>query len=122
MFEVMTLKCEKLEVWQRSKTICVEIYLATQSLRDYGYRDQLTRAGLSIPSNIAEGLERRSDKEKVRFLDFARASAAEVKTQMMVGSEINYLDSLQVIAWINELEIIGKMISSLINSIQRQAR
>ncbi len=73
----------------------------------------------SIPSNIAEGLERRSDKEKVRFLDFARASSAEVKTQMMVGSEINYLDSLQVIAWINELEIIGKLISSLINSIQR---
>ncbi|MEA1989606.1 MAG: four helix bundle protein [Pseudomonadota bacterium] len=88
------MKCEKLEVWQRAKSICVEIYLATQHLKDYGSRDQLTRAGLSIPSNIAEGLERTSDKEKVRFLDFARASAAEVKTQMMIGSEIHYLDTM----------------------------
>lgn len=114
------MKCEKLEVWQRSKTMSVQIYLATQSIKDYGYRDQLTRAGLSIPSNIAEGLERISDKEKVRFLDIARASAAEVKTQMIIGAEINYLEFQQVTVWITELEIIGKMISALINSIQRQ--
>lgn len=114
------MKCENLEVWQRSKQISVQIYLATQQLHDYGFRDQITRAGLSIPSNIAEGLERISDKEKNRFLDTARAFIAEVKTQMIIGSEINYLNTNQVETWINELNIIGKMISSLIKSIQCQ--
>jgi four helix bundle protein len=96
--------------------------LATKSIQDYGYRDQLSRSGLSVPSNIAEGLERISDKEKVRFLDVVIASAAEVKTQIIIGAEINYLEFQQVSTWITELEIIGKMISSLINSIQRQIK
>jgi len=116
------MKCENLEVWQRSKNMSVQIYLATKSIQDYGYRDQLSRSGLSVPSNIAEGLERISDKEKVRFLDVVIASAAEVKTQIIIGAEINYLEFQQVSTWITELEIIGKMISSLINSIQRQIK
>lgn len=114
------MKCENLEVWQRSKSICVDIYLSTQTINDYGYRDQLTRAALSMPSNIAEGIERSSDKEKIRFLDIARASLAEVTTQIIIGSEIGYLQQQKVSEWKSELETIGKMISGLINSIRRQ--
>ena len=65
---------EKLEVWKRSARLSAQIYKITADLRDYGFRDQLTRAGLSVPSNIAEGMTRDSNKEKRRFLDIARSS------------------------------------------------
>ena len=63
---------EKLEVWKRSARLSAQIYKITADLRDYGFRDQLTRAGLSVPSNIAEGMTRGSKKERRRFLDIAR--------------------------------------------------
>lgn len=59
---------EKLEVWKRASRLSCEFYLTLSQLKDYGFRDQLTRAGLSVPSNIAEGMERGSPKEKIKFL------------------------------------------------------
>ena len=58
---------EKLEVWKRSARLSAHLYKATAELRDYGFKDQLTRSGLSVPSNIAEGMTRNSNKEKSRF-------------------------------------------------------
>ena len=55
---------EDLDVWKRSAGLSADIYKVLSDLKDYGFKDQITRSGLSIPSNIAEGLERRSDKEK----------------------------------------------------------
>lgn len=68
-----------------------EIYKTLAELRDYGFRDQITRAGLSIPSNIAEGYERDSNKEIANFLNYSKGSAGELRTQIYIGIEIGYI-------------------------------
>ena len=114
------MKCKNLDVWKKSATLSSEIYRELSQLKDYGFKDQLTRSGLSIPSNIAEGLERISDKEKIRFLDISRGSLAEAQTQIYIGMKIKYIDSKIGSKWINELEEIGKMLTGLINSINKE--
>ncbi|WP_456458103.1 four helix bundle protein [Nitratifractor sp.] len=79
------MKCENLDVWKKSAALSADIYKHHADLKDFGYKDQLTRSGLSIPSNIAEGMERISQQEKIRFLDIARASSAEAATQIYIG-------------------------------------
>jgi len=113
------MKCEKLDVWKKAAALSADIYQSVRNLNDYGFRDQLTRSGLSIPSNIAEGLERISEQEKIRFLDIARASGAELKTQIYIGIKIGYLEAESAKEWIRETENIGKMITGLISSIQK---
>ena len=113
------MKCENLDVWKKAAALSADIYLYLADLKDFGFKDQLTRSGLSIPSNIAEGIERTSDQEKIRFLDIARASLAEATTQIYIGIKINYINSAKGQEWTNELEIIGKMLSALINSIKK---
>ena len=83
---------EKLEVWQRSARLSVTIYQSLKTCASAGFRDQLFRAGLSIPSNIAEGYERGSRKEFIRFLNLAKGSCAEVRTQLYIGMETGILD------------------------------
>lgn len=114
------MNCKNLDVWKRSAALSSEIYLHLADLKDYGFKDQLTRSGLSIPSNIAEGLERLSDKEKIRFLDISRASLAEAQTQIYIGMKIDYIDKTIGNKWIKELEEIGKMITGLMKSINKQ--
>lgn len=99
-----------------------DIYLKLSNLQDYGFKDQLTRSGLSIPSNIAEGLERISDREKIRFLGIARGSLAEAQTQIYIGMKIQYINSNLGTIWIKELEEIGKMLTGLINSIKKEVK
>jgi len=112
------LKCKNLDVWKRSAALSSEIYLHLADLKDYGFKDQLTRSGLSIPSNIAEGLERVSDKEKARFIDIARVSLAEAQTQIYIGMKINYVDKTVGNKWIKELEEIEKMLTGLMKRIK----
>jgi len=85
------MKFENLEVWKRSSRLSADIYKELINLKDFGFKDQITRSGLSIPSNIAEGLERKTNKEKSRFLDIAKGSSAELRTQTYIGIEINYI-------------------------------
>lgn len=85
----------QLKVWQKSKDLAVHIYKITgigPFTRDFGFRDQMRRSSVSIPSNIAEGNERETDKEAVRFLYIARGSAAELLTQSMIAAEIGYFE------------------------------
>ena len=64
------MRFEELEVWKRSAKLSAEIYKELRNLKDFGFRDQITRSGLSISSNIAEGFERDSDKHFINFLSF----------------------------------------------------
>ena len=63
---------EDLEVWKRSARLSADIYKTLANLKDFGFKDQITRSGLSIPSNIAEGAERESSKEFINFLSYAK--------------------------------------------------
>ena len=82
---------ENLDIWKRSSRLCADVYLGTQALKDFGFRDQLT--ALSVPSNIAEGMTRLSNKEKCRFLEIA-SSMAEARTQIYIGVEIGYFQGI----------------------------
>ncbi|GAA4874808.1 four helix bundle protein [Ferrimonas pelagia] len=110
---------EKLDVWKRATRLSCEIYRVTAELRDFGFRDQLTRSGLSVPSNIAEGMTRTSSKEKIRFLEIARSSMAEARTQIYIGAEIGYLPIDVTKAWLQETREISAMLSGLIASLNR---
>ena len=74
-----------LEVWKRSVRLSAELYQGLRGLKDYGFKDQITRSGLSVPSNIAEGYGRGSVKETIQFLHYAKGSCAELQTQIIIG-------------------------------------
>jgi len=107
---------EDLEVWKRAARLSAEIYRELQNLKDYGFRDQITRSGLSIPSNIAEGFERKSHKEFAVFLNYARGSCGELRTQVHIGREIGYISAAAGRAWLAETKEISAMITALIKT------
>ena len=82
-------KFEDLEVWKRAARLSADLFKSLYSIKDFGFRDQITRAGMSIPSNIAEGYERLSNKEKSNFLNYAKGSAGELRTQIYIGSNLH---------------------------------
>ncbi|MBB1269281.1 four helix bundle protein [Shewanella sp. SR44-3] len=114
------MKFQKLEVWQLSYQLSSSIYLATKDLRDWGFKDQITRSGLSVPSNIAEGIERQGIKEQIQFLYIAKASLAERMTQLMIGRDIGYLDASFVDEKLQIAERISGMLAGLIKSIKER--
>ena len=73
---------EDLEVWKKSARLSGNIYKELKGCKDYGFKDQITRSGLSIPSNIAEGIERNSSKESINFISYAKGSCGELRTPM----------------------------------------
>ena len=108
-----------LKVWQRSKELAVLIYRLTQKgpfARDYGFRDQIRRAAVSVPSNIAEGDERGSNKDAIRFFYFSKGSLAEIQTQLEIAYEIEYLNKQTLSDLEERCQIIGKMLGSLIKA------
>ena len=66
------MRFEDIEVWKRAARLRADIYIQLRDLRDYGFKDQITRSGLSIPSNIAEGFDSGTDPEFARFLQMSR--------------------------------------------------
>jgi four helix bundle protein len=107
---------EDLDVWRRSSRLCVEIYRGLATCKDFGFKDQITRSSLSIPSNIAEGFERGSDKDSSKFFYYAKGSSGELHTQIYIGIEIGYITKETGICWKNEAEHISKMLAALIKS------
>ncbi len=110
---------EDLDVWKRSAGLSADIYNELKQLNDFGFKDQITRSGLSIPSNIAEGLERNSDKEKVNFLSYAKGSCGELRTQIYIGMKIGYLSKEIGSQWIAETKEISAMLVGLMGSIRK---
>ena len=109
-------------VWQKSMDFVTEIYKETQHFPKeevYGLVSQLRRAAVSVPSNIAEGAARNTDKEYVRFLFIARASAAEIETQLIIAENLDYIIAKDNRLKNNLLEI-SKMLTGLINKINKR--
>jgi len=113
---------KELVVWQRAKELAVLIYKVTNLgpfIKDYALKEQMRRAAVSVPSNIAEGDERDTDKEAVRFFFIAKGSAAELQTQAMIASEVGYLDPQTYLAIDKACVEIGSMLARLITSRSR---
>jgi four helix bundle protein len=106
-------------VWQKSKALAVEVYRLTKDegiRRDFSLVDQLRRSAVSVPSNIAEGDERRSDRDSVRFFHIAKGSLAELATQLEIACEVGYLSAPQVEPLLLECAETGKMLGALIRA------
>ena len=116
------MKFEDLDVWKRVSRLSVDIYKNQAGLNDYGFRDQLTRASLSTPSNIVEGFERESVKEFLKFLSYIKGSCAEVRTQIYIGIEIGYIGKKIGKDWIQETIEISSMLAGLIKTKRKQIR
>jgi len=110
------MRFEDFEVWQRAMNLSARIYKELKNLKDYGFRDQITRSGLSIPSNIAEGFERISNKESMNFLSYAKGSCGELRTQIYIGIDIEYINKEKGQAWLKEVGEISAMLSGLIKT------
>ena len=111
-----------LEVWRKSVDFVTAIYKATDtfpSKENFGLTSQIRRAAVSIPSNIAEGATRRSQTEFKQFLYIALASGAELETQLIISSNLNYLKEEQCKVILDELYAILRMVQGLIKSISR---
>ena len=111
---------EDLEVWQRAARLSAELYKELQGLKDYGFRDQITRAGLSVASNIAEGMERATAADKRRFLVIAKGSCGELRTQSYIGIDIGYINREVGMRWIQETREMSAMLVGLIRSLNRR--
>jgi len=110
---------QKLRVWQKSKDLAIYIYRETQKgkfAKDFGLRDQIRRAAVSIPSNISEGDELGSDKQAVKFFYISKGSAAELLTQAIIALEIGYFDSGKFQFIEKECKAISSMLTRLISA------
>ncbi len=109
----------RLNVWQRSMDLAERVYRVSSSFpenEEYGLAAQIKRAAISIPSNIGEGAARQTKKEFIQFLYIASGSASEIDAQLELACRLGYLSKDTKINLDSELEIISKMLSSLIRS------
>ena len=109
---------EKLAVWQRSKGLAVQICKALKECRDYGLRDQAQRAAISVPSNIAEGMERNGRAEYRNFIGIAKGSAGELRTQLLILQELGYLSDEEATDMHREAVEISKMLNGLLRFLR----
>ncbi|WP_041277424.1 four helix bundle protein [Desulfotalea psychrophila] len=111
---------ENLDVWKRSRVLAIETYTVFKNCRDFGFKDQITRSSLSVPSNLAEGCERTSILERIRFFDIAKGSLGEFKTQVDIGIAIDYIESRQGSLWLRESDEISRMIAAMMIKMRQQ--
>lgn len=108
---------KKLIVWQKSRYLVKDVYDRTKLFpkeEQYGLTNQIRRAVISVPSNIAEGYHRQSDKEFIRFLSIAKGSAAEVETQVLLAEDLGYISQKESEALLLQTSEILHMLGALI--------
>jgi len=114
------MKFEKFEdiiAWQKAQDLAVEIYNDFSGLRDYGFKDQICRAVVSISNNIAEGFDRQSKKEFSRFLFIAKGSCSEVKSMLYLSERLGYSSNVKAQKLRAQSQEISKIIRGIIKSL-----
>ena len=110
------MRFEELEVWKRSAKLSADLYKKLKNLKDYSFKDQITRSGLSVSSNIAEGFERESNRQCLNFLSYAKGSCGELRSQIYIGMDVGYIDKKTANNWIKEAVEISSMLSGLMKT------
>ncbi|MGB6220559.1 four helix bundle protein [Haloferula sp.] len=118
---------DNLDVWKRSCRLAVDVCIASHGSKDFALKDQIQRSAISIPSNIAEGAESKSDADFCRFLDFSAGSCGELRNQLMIHREVcrelgidHFKNTPELI---EETRGISKVLSSLHDHVSpKQAR
>jgi four helix bundle protein len=107
---------EELIAWQKARELTVEIYRVTRAgmfARDFGLRDQIRRAAVSVMSNIAEGFERHGTAEFHQFLVVAKGSCAEVRSQLYVARDVGYLPQQEFVRMLGMAEELARIVGGL---------
>ncbi len=112
---------EDLEVWRAARDVVNAVYKASSNgafARDYALRDQIRRAAVSIPSNIAEGFSRHSNKEFIQFLFISKGSAAEVQSQLYTGLDQGYISQGEFDKIYGQIEVLAKRLSRFVTYLK----
>ncbi len=116
---------EDLEVWKRGCQLAVDVYVANHTSKDFGLKDQMQRAAVSIPSNSAEGCERDSAPDFIKFLRYSKGSCGEPRTQLYVSDRVRKKLNQTALEgsreMISETKELSKMLQGLINSLKRRS-
>lgn len=118
-------KFEDLEIWKLSLKVVESIYklVSKESFkRDFGIKDQLTRAAVSINSNIAEGFEKNNNNEFVRYLKISKGSTGELKSQLLVCKKINYIDETEYKNIESNIESLRNQLARFINYLEKNKK
>lgn len=110
-----------LEIWRQSRVFCKDIYEVTSTFpqtEKFGLISQLRRASVSIPSNIAEGASRNSNKDFARFLEITIGSCCEVETQLLIANDLGFLKDENLNPLLFKLEAITKMTSKFKSTLK----
>ena len=114
---------KELRVWQQSIEMVTSIYLMTKAFPKeelFGLVSQMRRAAVSVPSNIAEGYARGSDKEKLHFLRISSGSMSEIETQLMISSNLGYISQDLFNELSEQITSVWKQLNALISSIKKR--
>ncbi len=120
----MNKKIEKFEdivAWQNARILTQDVYALFRLNKDFGFKDQIQRAAVSVMSNIAEGYERQSNKEFAQFLYIAKGSCAEIRSLLCIGKDLKYINEEQFIKLNSASLVISKLISGFITYIRKSA-
>ena len=107
---------EDLEIWKDSMRLSASVYKLMQNCKDYGFKDQIQRASVSVPSNIAEGFERQTNKEFIQFLYIAKGSCGELRTQTYLAKEFAYINQENYQLLIEQCKLLSSKIQSFIKT------
>jgi four helix bundle protein len=116
---------EDLIVWQKSMSLAEDIYRVTKQgdfAKDWGLRDQVRRAAVSVPSNIAEGYERQTTQEYVRYITIAKGSVGELRTQISLAGRIGHLTPVEASALVESCQEISRMLGGLKRRLKDQKK
>ena len=109
---------EDIIAWQKAQDLAVDIYRHFGELRDWGFRDQITKAVVSISNNIAEGFERGSDAEFIRFLNYSRTSGNEVKSMTYLAVRLGYINEAITQQLLKQINEVARLIYAFIQSLK----
>ena len=113
---------EDLVVWKRSIKLATDVYTAFRSCKDFGLKDQVTRAAVSVSSNIAEGYERNSDRQFAQFLLIAKGSCGELRSQLYICEKAGIISTERARTLQSDAKEISKMIQGLIRHCRKRAK
>jgi len=109
---------ENLEAWQMAKKLAVQVYQTFGNCRDYGFRDQICRAAVSVSSNVAEGVERNSPAEFRNFLGMAKGSSGELRSQLILAEELGLISRTNFHQLLEQSVRVSQLLGGLIRFIQ----
>ena len=111
-------KFEEIQAWKEARKLVMELHYRFKDCRDFAFKDQIQRAGISAMSNIAEGFDRNSNKEFVNFLLIARGSCSEIKSLLYAALDIGYLEENVFRSFYGQISKVGGLINGFISYLK----